>query len=87
MSLGYFSGYGFSIGHHSIYLRDIPIKVMWTTFSNPLYDLPKAIDKVKGILTLFNKTLFVAFYLLFFELWSEVFDKLLHPLTITDGGS
>ena len=40
--------------------------------------------KVKRILVIFGVILVIVSYRLFFELWSQEFDKLLHALAISD---
>ena len=39
VSLGYFSGYNPFIDPYCVCLEDLPMKVMWTIFFNPFYDL------------------------------------------------
>ena len=82
--LGYFGGYDPSIDPYCICLEDLPKKVMWTTFFNHSYDFSMVFAKIKRILTLFGVIFCIASYLLFFELWSQEFDKLLHALTVSD---
>jgi len=81
LSLGYFSGYNASIDPYCVCLEDLPRKIMWTTFFNHSYDFSMVFDKVKRILILFDVIFIIASYLLFSELWSQEFDKLLHALT------
>ena len=57
---------------------------MLTIFFNPSYDFSKTFDKVKRILIIFGVILIIAFYLVFSELWSQEFDKLLHALTTSN---
>jgi len=82
--LGHFSGYDPFIDPYCACLEDLPKKVMWTTFFNPSYDLSMVFAKVMRMLILFGVTFVIASYLLFSELWSQEFDKLLHTLTVSD---
>jgi len=79
-SLGYFRGYNPSIDPYYVCLDDLPRKIMWTTFFNPSYNFSKPIDKVKRILVVFGVIFVISSYLLFSELWSQEFDKLLRAL-------
>ena len=84
LSLGYFSGFNASLDSYYMCLEDLPRKIMWSTFFNPSYDFAKAIAKFKRILILFCAILVITSYLLFFELWSHEFDRLLHALMMSD---
>jgi len=76
LSLRYFSGFNASLNSYYMCLEDLPGKIMWSTFFNPSYVFLKTIDKVKRILV-------IASHLLFSELWSKEFVKLLHALTVS----
>jgi len=84
LSLDYFRGYDPSIDPYCICLEDLPRKIMWSTLFNPFYDFSKAIDKVKRILIAFGVIFVISSYLLFSELWSQEFDKLLQVLVASD---
>ena len=84
VSLGYFRGCEPSIDPYCVYLKDLPRKITWSTCFNPFYDFSIGFDKVKRILILFGVILVIASYLLFSELWSQEFDKLLRALTTSD---
>ena len=79
-SLGYLRGYDPSIDPYYAYLDDLPRKITWTTFFSPFYDFSMGTDKVKRIPMPFGVVFIIASYLLFFELWSQEFDKLLRAL-------
>jgi len=83
-SLGYFRGSDPSIDPYCLSLEDLPRKIMWSTFFNPSYNFAMAIDKVKWILIVFAVILIISSYVLFSELWSQEFDKLLRVLTVSD---
>ena len=76
VSLGRLRGHDPSIGSYSLYLEDLPRKVIWTTFSTPSYDFRKAFDKIKRILIVFDVTWVLASCLVYSKLWSQEFDKL-----------
>jgi len=80
VSLGYLRGYDPSIDPYCVCLGDLLSKIICTTFFNPSYNFSKAFDKVKRILVVFSVILVIASYLLFSELWSQEFDKLLLAL-------
>ena len=82
--LDYFRGYDPSIDPYCVCLEDPPTKIMWTTFFNHFYDFYMAIDKVKRIFIIFGVILVISSYLLFSNLWSPEFDKLLRALTVSD---
>jgi len=84
LSLGYFHGYNASLNPYCICLGDLPKIIMLTTFFNPSYDFSMTIDKVKRIPILVGVVFIIASYLLFSELWSQEFDKLLHALMMPD---
>jgi len=65
VSLGYFRGYDPCIDAHSLYLEDLPRKIMWTTFSSHSYDFSKAFVKVKRILIVFGVNLLLPITLCF----------------------
>ena len=57
---------------------------MWTIFFNHSYDFSKTIDKVKRILVVVGVIFIISPYVLFPELWSQEFDKLLCALAMSD---
>jgi len=63
------------------------MKVMLTTFFNHFYDFSKAFVLIKRILIVFTVILDVASYLVFSNLWSQEFDKLLCVLTTSNSTS
>jgi len=84
VSLGYLRGYDPSIDPYCVSLEDLPRKITWTTFFNPSYDFSMIFDKVKRMLNVFGTILVITAYLLFSKLWSQVFDKILLVLTMSD---
>jgi len=83
-SLGYFRRYDPCIDPYCVCLGDLPNKITWTTFFNHSYDFFMAVDKVKRILIVFGVILVISSYLLFSDLWSQEFDKLIRALTVFD---
>ena len=84
LPLGHSRGYDPFFDPYCVCLGDLSRKIMWTTFFNYFYDFSMAIDKVKRILIIFGVILVISSYLLFSDLWSQEFDKLLCALTASD---
>ena len=57
---------------------------MWTTLFYPFYDLAKAFDKVQRTIIIFDVILLDSSYILFFELFFQELNKLLHALMTFD---
>ena len=53
MSLDYFIGYDPSVNLYSLYLKDLPTKVMWTIFFSSSYDFCKDLDQIKRTIVIF----------------------------------
>jgi len=83
-SFGYFKAYDPSIDPYYVCLEDLARKIIWSTFFNPFYDFSIKFDKVKRTLVAFGVIFLITSYLLFSELWSQEFDKLLHALAMSD---
>ena len=82
--LGYFRGCHPFIDPYCVSPEDLPKKTTWTTIFNLFYDFSKVIDKIKRMLNVFGTILVITSYLLFSELWSQEFDKLLRALMASD---
>ena len=83
-SLGTFRGYSPSLHPYSLYLRNVPIKIMLTIVCNNSKDFSKEFDKFRRALTIILRFLFKCSYLHPSELHAQVFDKLLWALTASE---
>jgi len=63
-----------SIHPCSLYLENLPRKVMWATFFTFSYEFSEALDKIKRILIVFRVIFVIASYLVF----------LVHGLMVSD---
>jgi len=81
LPLGHSRGYDPFFDPYCVCIGDLLRKIMWSKFFNPSYDFSMVFAKVKRILTLFGTILIIVSYLLFYELWSQEFGKLLRTLT------
>jgi len=82
--LGYIRSHDPSIYPCSLYLEDLPRRVMWTIFFTFSYNFSEALDKIKRILIVFGVIFVIASHPVFSELWSQEFDKLLRGLMAFD---
>jgi len=80
-SLGNFRGYDPSLNPYSLYLGNLPMKIMYTIAFDHSHDFSKAFDKLRRALTIISSFMFKCSYLHSFELHAQVFDKLLQALT------
>ena len=83
-SLGTFRGYDPSLDPYSLYLEDMPGKIIFPIAFNHSTDFSKAFDKFRRALTIISAFLFKCSYLHSSELQAQVFDKLLRALTASE---
>jgi len=83
-SLGTFRGYDPSFDPYSLYLGNMPAKILFTIAFNHSTDFSKACDKFRRALSIISQFIFKCFYLHPSELHAKVFDKLLQALTASE---
>jgi len=83
-SLGTFRGYDPSLNPYSLFLGNLPGKILFTIAFNHCTDLSKACEKFRRALTIILQFMFKFFYLHPSELHAQVFDKLLRALTASE---
>lgn len=76
-SLGAFRGYDPSLDPYSLYLEDMPGKILFLIAVNHSTDFSKAFDKFRRTLTITPIFMLGCSYLHSSELQAQVFDKLL----------
>jgi len=74
--LGTFRRYDPFLDPDSLYLGNIPVKILFTIAFNYSIYFSKACDRFRGALTIISRFIFKCFYLHPFELHAKVFDKL-----------
>jgi len=83
-SLGTFRGYDPSLDPYSLYVENMPLKIMFITAFTSFTDFLKAFDKFKRALMIISAFLFKCSYSHPFELHAQMFDKLLRALTASE---
>ena len=83
-SLGAFRGYDPSLDPYSLYLEDMPRKIIFPFAFNHSADFSKAFDKFRRALTITPIFMLGCSYLHSSELQAQVFDKLLRALTASE---
>ena len=83
-SLGAFKGCDPSLDPYSLYLEDMPGKIIFLVAFNHSTGFSKAFDKFRRALTIISTFLFKCSYLHSSELQAQVFDKLLRALTASE---
>jgi len=76
-SLGTFRGYNPSLDPYSLYLENMPLKIMFITVFTSFTDLSKTFDKFRRALVIISAFLFKCSYSHSSEFHAQVFDKLL----------
>jgi len=83
-SLGTFRGCDPSLDPYSLYLGNMPVKILFTTAFNFFTDFSKAFDTFRRALTIISAFLFKCSDLHPSKLHVQVFDKLLRALTASE---
>ena len=83
-SLRTFRGYDPSLDPYSLYIGNMPVKILFSITFNHSTDFLKACDKFKRALTIVLEFIFKCSYSHSSELYARVFDKLVRDLIASE---
>ena len=82
--LGTFRGYYPFLDPYSLYLGNMPVKILFTIAFNHSIDFSKEFNKFPRALTIISEFMFKCSYSHSTELHAQVFDKLMRALTASE---